>query len=193
MEGLRDRARRAVRAELAERALELFTERGFEETTVDDIARAAGMSKRSFFRYFPAKEDVLFGGVETLAEQVAAEVAARPAGEGPWECLHAVLRDREARINTQVEVMRLIEDTPALRTRLLQKRDEARGRIIEALAGRGVPALEADLAAAAAGAALDTVAREWLRTGGTADRTALTDRVFRMLRPAFLSDSDRPC
>ncbi|MEV4799118.1 TetR family transcriptional regulator [Nonomuraea sp. NPDC049421] len=187
MEGLRDRTRRAVRAELAGRALELFIERGFDETTVDDIARAAGLSKRSFFRYFPAKEDVLFGGVEALAEEVAAEIAARPAGEGSWECLHAVLRDWEARITTQVEVMRLIEDTPALRTRLLQKRDEARGRIIEALTGRGLPELEADLAAAAAGAALDAVAREWLRTGGTADRTALTDRVFTMLRPAFLA------
>ncbi|MFG1613004.1 TetR family transcriptional regulator [Nonomuraea wenchangensis] len=199
MEGLRDRTRRAVRAELAGRALELFTTCGFDETTVDDIARAAGMSRRSFFRYFPSKEDVLFGQLEAMGEQVAEEVAARPPQEGPWECLHAVLRGWEARINTQAEVMRLVERTPALRARLLQKRDEARARIVEALIGRGVAALEADLAAAAAGAALDTVAREWLRTdesagestdegaGGSADRLELTDRVFAMLRPAFLS------
>ncbi|MEV4094431.1 TetR family transcriptional regulator [Streptosporangium saharense] len=187
MEGLRDRTRRAVRAELVGRALELFTERGFDETTVDDIARAAGMSKRSFFRYFPTKEDVLFGELEETAEQVAREVSARPPQEGPWECLHTVLRDWEARISTQIEVLRLIESTPALRARLLQKRDEARARIVRALTGRGLSALEADLAAVAAGAALDTVAREWLRADGSTDRLALTDQIFAMLRPVFLS------
>ncbi|MET8989698.1 hypothetical protein ABZW49_29990 [Nonomuraea wenchangensis] len=62
-------------------------------------------------------------------------------------------------MGVQAEVMRLVERTPALRARLLQKRDGARVRIVEALIGRGVAALEADLAAAAAGAALDTVAR----------------------------------
>ncbi|WP_220448813.1 TetR family transcriptional regulator [Nonomuraea mesophila] len=187
MEGLRDRTRRAVRAELAGRALELFAERGFDETTVDDIARAAGMSKRSFFRYFPTKEDAVFGEIEEMGEQVAHEIATRPPLEQPWECLHAVLRGWEARINAQVEAMRLIESTPALRTRLLQKRDEAHTRIIQALADRGMPPLEADLAAAAAGAALDAVSREWLRTGGTADRLTLVDTAFAMLRPAFLT------
>ncbi|TDC97573.1 TetR family transcriptional regulator [Nonomuraea deserti] len=186
MEGLRDRTRRAVRAELAGRALELFAERGFDETTVDDIARAAGMSKRSFFRYFPTKEDVVFGEIETMGEQVAQEIAARPPQEEPWQCLHAVLRGWESRINAQADAMRLVESTPALRTRLLQKRDEARTRIIQALADRGMPPLEADLAAAAAGAALDAVAREWLRTGGSIDRLTLVDRAFTMLRPAFL-------
>ncbi|MFC3979815.1 MULTISPECIES: TetR family transcriptional regulator [Streptosporangium] len=187
MEGLRDRTRRAVRAELAARALELFTERGFDETTVDDIARAAGMSKRSFFRYFPTKEDALLGELEATAERVAQEISARPPGEGAWECLHTVLRGWEAHINTQIEVLRLIESTPPLRARLLQKRDEARALIVEALTGRGLSPLEADLASVAAGAALDTVAREWLRTGGSADRPTLTDQVFAMLRPAFLS------
>jgi AcrR family transcriptional regulator len=187
MEGLRDRTRRAVRAELASRALELFAEHGFDETTVDDIAQAAGMSKRSFFRYFPSKEDVVFGEVETIAEQVATEISARPPREGPWECLHAVLRDWETRINAQVEVMRLIESTPTLRTRLLRKRDHARTRIIQALTERGLSPLEADLASSAAAAALDAVAREWLRADGSTDRRALADRIFAMLRPAFLS------
>ncbi|SEL46070.1 TetR family transcriptional regulator [Nonomuraea pusilla] len=187
MEGLRDRTKRAVRAELARQALELFAERGFDETTVDDIARAAGLSKRSFFRYFPTKEDAVFGELDAMGEQIAQEVAGRPPEEGPWECLHAVLRGWEERINAQVDAMRLVESTPALRTRLLQKRDEVRGRVIRALADRGVPPFEADLAAAAAGAALDAVAREWLRTDGSADRLALVDRAFTMLRPAFLS------
>jgi AcrR family transcriptional regulator len=192
MEGLRDRTRRAVRAELAERALELFAERGFDETTVDDIAAAAGLSKRSFFRYFPTKEDAVFGELDAMGEQVAEEIAARPPGEGPWECLHAVLRAWEAPINTHVGRLRLIESTPALRVRLLHRRDEARTRVVRALAERGVPDWEADLAAAAAGAALDAVGREWLRSDGTADRRALVDRAFAMLRPAFLSGGGPP-
>lgn len=188
MEGLRDRTRRAVRAELSARALELFAERGFDETTVDDIARAAGMSRRSFFRYFPAKEDAAFGAIDTMGQDVAREITARPVGEGPWECLHTVLREWELRINAQADgVARLIESTPALRARLLRKRDEARDHIVRALTDRGLSPLEADLAAASAGAALDVVAREQVRAGGPADRRELVDRVFAMLRPAFLA------
>src|SRR5690349_22549617 len=90
--GLRERTRRAVRAELANVALRLFAERGYEKTTVDDIARAAGLTKRSFFRYFPSKEDAAFSQVDVLGETVVEEIRSRPADEPPWTCLHQVLR-----------------------------------------------------------------------------------------------------
>src|SRR5919106_1490469 len=67
---LRDRTRRAVRAEISQAAVALFAERGFDETTVEEIARAVGMTKRSFFRYFPTKEDAVFAGTEVLVEQL---------------------------------------------------------------------------------------------------------------------------
>lgn len=185
--GLRDRARRAVQAELAEQAMAMFEERGYEETTVDDIAKAAGMSKRSFFRYFATKEDAVLGVVDVLGEQVAEDIRARPAAEPAWECLRVVLRQWEERIRDsaeQVAGLRLIESTPALRAASLRKRDEARETITQALRSRpGVTldAFTADLVVAAAGAALDTVSREWLRSGG--DRAALLDRAFDLLRP----------
>ena len=91
-EGLRERTRRAVRAEIAEVAVDLFVRQGFDGTTVEDIAQAAGMTKRSFFRYFPTKEDVVFDGVDLTGERVVADVAARPVEEDPWDSLHHVLR-----------------------------------------------------------------------------------------------------
>ncbi|MFV2178254.1 TetR family transcriptional regulator [Actinomadura sp. LOL_016] len=188
--GLRERTRRAVRAELAELALGLFVERGYEETKVEDVAAAAGLSKRSFFRYFPSKEDVVFGDVEDLADEVAAAVRSRPADEPPWTVLRVVLREWEERIHAAQRdpaVLRLIESTPALRARLHQRRDEMRGRVAAALRerpGAGIDAFTADLLTGCAAAALDAAGREWLRLEGAADRGGLVDRAFAALAPA---------
>ncbi|MHA6626029.1 TetR family transcriptional regulator [Pseudonocardia sichuanensis] len=188
-ETLRDRTRRAVRAELADAAVALFAERGFDETTVEDIARAVGMTKRSFFRYFPTKEDAVFAGTEVLVEQVVEDLRARPAGEDPWECLHQVLRRWHEQIHTSATALthqRLIETTPVLRARLHQKRELWRHAARDALVARSAGALDtftADLLANAAVAVLDSVAAEWVRTDGRADRTELLDRGFAALRP----------
>src|SRR5207247_3413148 len=78
---VRERTRRAVRSELAQLAADLFVEKGYDETTIDDLAAAAGMSKRTFFRYFASKEELVVGKYEILGEQLAEDLAARPAGE----------------------------------------------------------------------------------------------------------------
>ena len=187
-QGLRERTRRAVRAELADVALGLFAERGFGETTVDDIAAAAGVSRRSFFRYFPSKEDVVFADADAVADQVAAAIAARPADEGPWECVRTVLREWQGPVHAAQDdprLVRLIESTPALRARLHLKREELRERVAAALAGRGLDAFTADLVTGAAGAALDAANREWSRAGGQGDRAVLLDRAFTVLSPAL--------
>jgi AcrR family transcriptional regulator len=186
MAGLRERARRAVQAELAAVALELFTERGFDEVTVDDIARAAGVSKRSFFRYFAAKEDAVFGGVQVMGDDIAEQLAARPADERPWDSLHAVLREWVARIDAESRAtLRLIERTPSLRARFQHKREEVRSRIAESLAARtGLDPFTVDLLTTAAGAAVDCASREWLRTGSDGDHMRLVDAAFTRLRPS---------
>src|SRR3954451_1699915 len=81
---VRERTRRAVRAELAQLAKDLFVEKGYDETTIDDLAAAAGMSKRTFFRYFASKEELVMGKYEILGEQLAEDLAARPADEPIW-------------------------------------------------------------------------------------------------------------
>ncbi|PRY01547.1 TetR family transcriptional regulator [Allonocardiopsis opalescens] len=187
--GLRDRTRRTMRAELAALAVRLFTEKGYDATTVDDIAREAGVSKRSFFRYFATKEDAVFSAVETLSERVADDIRACPAGDGPWECLRRVLGRWEREIDAsqrRLSDLRLIEATPALRAAFARKREEWRDQAAQALRARPGTELDpftADLLTAAAASALDAASREWLRSGGTADRGALLDRAFSVLRP----------
>src|SRR5258707_15804949 len=79
--GLRARKRQQTRERLTRAAMALFLERGFEATTLDDIAAAADISRRSFFHYFASKEDVVFAWQEELSAALVAAVAVRPAGE----------------------------------------------------------------------------------------------------------------
>src|SRR5215469_9699020 len=72
-------------------ALELFGERGFEATTVADIAERAGLTKRTFFRYFADKREVLFSGTEVLQEKFVAGIAAAPADDCPLDAVAAGL------------------------------------------------------------------------------------------------------
>lgn len=125
-EALRERTRRAVRSEIMAAAQRLFLARGYEATTVDEIAVEAQISPRSVYRYFPAKDDLLVGRFAESANTVVEALSARPVGEPVWESLHAALEplaqhadgaaDREA-------VRRLhqtIFATPSLLGRYLQ-------------------------------------------------------------------------
>src|SRR3954454_16613700 len=87
---VRERTRRAVRGELTQLAVSLFVEKGYNETTIDDLAAAAGMSKRTFFRYFASKEELVMGKYEYFGEQLAEDLAARPADEPIWASLRHV-------------------------------------------------------------------------------------------------------
>jgi AcrR family transcriptional regulator len=78
--GLRERKKRATRDALARAALELFVERGYDETTLAEIAEVAGVSTRTIFAYFPSKEDILFATMQTMRDALAQALADRPAG-----------------------------------------------------------------------------------------------------------------
>src|ERR1700759_4367192 len=81
---LRTRTRLAVKAQVAEIALELFLSQGFEQTTIDQIAKAAGMSRATFFRYFPTKEDVVLVMAEDYARHARDALERRPAAQTGW-------------------------------------------------------------------------------------------------------------
>src|SRR6266513_5699054 len=87
---VRERTRRAVRGELAQLAVDLFVEKCYDETTIDDLAAAAGMSKRTFFRYFASKEELVMGKYEFFGQQLAEDLAARPADEPLWVSLRQI-------------------------------------------------------------------------------------------------------
>src|ERR1044072_4048182 len=90
--GLRQRTPRAVQAEIAGTAMRLFLEHGFEATTMEQIAGEIGISRRSLFRYFGTKEDIVLGDHAENGRTLRAALEARPADEPPWEALRAALK-----------------------------------------------------------------------------------------------------
>jgi AcrR family transcriptional regulator len=124
---VRERTRRAVRSELTQLAVDLFVEKGYDETTIDDLAAAAGMSKRTFFRYFASKEELVMGKYEVLGEQLAEDLAARPAGEPIWTSLRQMFGrvaeyfDSEARSAATIAMENIVREHPALNASYLDR------------------------------------------------------------------------
>jgi AcrR family transcriptional regulator len=87
MSGLRERKKRRTREQIIESAFALFRERGFQGTTIADIAEAAEISPRTFFAYFPSKEAVVFYNFDAILESFQASIAARPAGQSAIDTL----------------------------------------------------------------------------------------------------------
>ncbi|MFG1928645.1 TetR family transcriptional regulator [Cryptosporangium sp. NPDC048952] len=116
--GARSRARAAVRVQVAHLAADLVLERGYEETTVDDICAAAEISRSTFFRYFPSKDDALFGETADAGERLLEALLARPPEEGPWVAMRRALDPIIARYEANDErtrrLARLMVNTPAL-------------------------------------------------------------------------------
>jgi len=116
---LRDHARGAVRDEVAKQAWTLFATQGFEATTVDQIAEAAGMSRRTFFRYFAGKDELVLERLVESATLIATALRARPADEAAWPALRAAfdvsieLQETHADKSRPLQVMLRAE--PALR------------------------------------------------------------------------------
>jgi AcrR family transcriptional regulator len=118
-EPLLQRRRRLVRAELGTVAIELFAEHGFDAVTVGDIASAAGISERTFFRYFATKDEVVLDYERRLHERLVHALRARPPAEGPVTALtnaykatsHVPVEDR-ARV---VQLGRILAAAPTLR------------------------------------------------------------------------------
>ena len=103
---LREIGKQAMRAEIAQRAVAFLDERGFDETTVEEIAAAVGISPRSFFRYFPSKEDVAIGDLMPMGQLIEGALLARPQSESAWEALRASLAPLERIVAADTETVR---------------------------------------------------------------------------------------
>ena len=119
--GLRERKRARTRQAIIDAALRLFDERGFEHTTIADIAAAADIAPRTFFGYFASKEDVVFYDFEGFLDALAAQLAERPPGVTAIDTLHAfvnqVLDDHDFADENERCRARLIDAEPALAAR----------------------------------------------------------------------------
>jgi AcrR family transcriptional regulator len=91
-EGRRDRKKSETRQALRDAAHRLFAEKGFSQTTIDDIAAAADVSRRTFFRYYDSKDDLLRSDVSDLLPVMLAALRGRPADEPPFAAILAALR-----------------------------------------------------------------------------------------------------
>ncbi|TDD65092.1 TetR family transcriptional regulator [Actinomadura darangshiensis] len=154
---LRERKKRRTRQAIATAALRLFAEHGYEETTIADIAAAADVSPRTFFSYFPSKEDVVFAEIDDRLAEVAERLRRTP-GETPMETIRRSIVDvleaivAEHRDYGAVQV-RLVLERPALRARALQRLLDAQDAI-EALFHELCPGISEIDAVAASGIAV---------------------------------------
>ncbi|MCQ0008495.1 TetR/AcrR family transcriptional regulator [Actinomadura madurae] len=155
--GLRERKKQRTRQALATAALRLFAERGYEETTIADIAAAADVSPRTFFSYFPSKEDVVFAEIDDRLAEVS-ERLRRTSGEAPMETIRRSIVDvleavvAEHRDYGAVQVA-LVLERPGLRARALQRLLDAQ-EAIEALLRELCPGISEIDAVAASGIAV---------------------------------------
>lgn len=186
-----DRQRLAARAEITSTALGLFLDQGFEATTIEEIVSKCGVSRRSFFRYFGSKEDIVLGDLVTRGEQVAAAVEARPSDEGPWEALRAGLEyGSTAGVPgvDDLEHARMLFETPSLRARHIEKRLRWQGLLVPRVIVRlndpagADAALQASAIVASALACLDAASEAWVSAGGTIPIAQFYDEAVAAIR-----------
>lgn len=136
--GLRERKRADTQARVHSAAMELFGRKGFESTTLDDIAIAAGVSRRSLFHYFASKEDIVLSTKAGLGDLIEAAVARRPADEPLLEMAEHALTDMAADFQGPGPraLARLINDTPALRAGDHAKYEALERRLANAMTAR---------------------------------------------------------
>ncbi|MFI7672307.1 TetR/AcrR family transcriptional regulator [Actinophytocola sp. NPDC049390] len=174
---------------LRDAAVELFLERGFENVTVTDITERAGLTRRTFSRYFTDKRDVLFAGSEQLADAVRDAVAAADEDLGPWDATVTALRDVGDQLVRNVPTAgsrRVVIGTSAE----LQERERTKFALVaagiaEALRGRGTPAPLAEVLAEVCVTALRAAFERWLDGAGTVAFSSVFDDVTAELAAAL--------
>jgi AcrR family transcriptional regulator len=191
---LQERKQELVRAELANAAWDLFGRKGYESTTVAEIAEAAGVSRRTFFRYYASKEEVLTETSDELAEAMLEAMAQRPREEAPLlaiqRALVPVLESRLVRTERSRTIIRLLRESRTLRRAMLERHALMEERLAVQLADRlgtdpskdSTPALLAFVARAM----MDTAFNVWYDQGRT-DVAGLVAELF-----VILAEQTRP-
>ncbi len=174
-----------TRALLQETATRLFTEQGYDATTVEQIARAAGVSHMTFFRHFPTKDAVVLD--DGFDPAIAAAVAGTPPALTPLARVCAGFRAALGQVDlpeqTQVrQRVRIAAGHPALRAGMHANTEATREAVVDVLTTDGADVFAARVAAAAALAALTVALQEWCLDGDPVTRDAsMRDRLVAAL------------
>ncbi|OBG30334.1 TetR/AcrR family transcriptional regulator [Mycobacterium sp. 852002-51057_SCH5723018] len=174
---------------LVKAAIELFVDRGYESVTVAEIAERAGLTKRTFFRHFADKREVLFGGQEPHRRLFADAIASAPASATPLEAIAAGLTAfaadaGEERRDFLANRQAIIDGNPDLRERELLKGAALTAGMAEALRERGVQEPTASLAAQVGALALSTAYLRWFEPANRKPLTELVEQALRELSAA---------
>ncbi|EOD65755.1 TetR/AcrR family transcriptional regulator [Amycolatopsis vancoresmycina] len=178
-----------TRERLLDAALELFGERGYDSVTVAEIAERAGLTKRTFFRHFTDKREVLFAGQEVLSRVFAGAIAAAPASATPAEAVGSALAAAAAEFGPERQergrrVQAVVAGHSDLRERGLLKRATLTAAMAGALRERGVRDPAAALAAEIGGLAFWTAFARWTATGNEREFAALAAEALEELLAA---------
>ena len=191
--------RHRIRQELAAAAMHLFATQGYEATTVDEIAAAAGVARRTFFRHFRSKEEAIFPDHDDTLVRVGDVLASAEPHEHPLDTvcrgITEVLRMYAESPEVSVERYRLTREIPILREREIASVARYERLFTRYLLGHfDEPAhhddadddpLLAEVAASAVVAAHNHVLRRWLRAGGKGDVEARLDHAFDVIKKTF--------
>ena len=159
------------RSRLEQAALALYGERGFEKTTVAEIAHRAGLTERTFFRYFTDKREVLFWGAGALQDFLVGSVDAAPPSRSPIDAVLTALMTAaddlfEDRRDLARQRQAIIVANPELQERELKKMAALAAALAEALRRRGVGDSASSLAAEAGMAVFRVAFEDWLADAG---------------------------
>jgi len=186
-----------ARGRLERAAVELFTEQGFAETTVPQIAARAGLTTRTFFRHFADKREVLFAGDEELPALVARLATDAPAALGPMQAIAYALETVAAtRLEGRLAHLRtrraVIQADESLRERELRKLSVLSEAINLGFRERGVDELTATLAAQLAVTVFSVTISRWLDQDGAQPLSELVRDTLRALRAVTADPAGQP-
>lgn len=183
-----------ARGRLEQAALELYGERGYDETTVKEIAQRAGLTERTFFRHFADKREVLFPHSNPLQQTLVEALAAAPESASPLEAVVAALLAGGELMQQRRDVARrrqaVIAGHTELQERELIKLAALSSALADGLCRRGVPAPRASLAAEAGTAVLKLAFQRWITENDPPDLPQLLQDALDDLRSLTATATD---
>jgi AcrR family transcriptional regulator len=165
VETMQDRKHRFALAEVQNAAFKLFLEKGYDGTTVDEIATAAGISRRTFFRYYETKEDVMMAALQQSGAFLDELIAKRPDDEHPLTTMKFAMSEflsfYQRTDPNSWRILDLIQSTPRLRARFLLERQSWLPRLTAVLESRSRDRNHAEIAAYTSLALLTYAYERW--------------------------------
>lgn len=187
--GIRERKKEATRTALIDAAMDLFLERGFDGTTVDDVAEAAGVSRRTYFRYFPSKEAAFFAEHEAQLEDFVETVAAWAPERGTWRAVCDALIATSDAYTTDtdgaVAWRGVMKSSSTLIAADLQLDLEWERRIAAMLQDDGLQPFDAAVRAGAVMGVVRATLVAWYEADGDADLVEMGTTALRRLEVGF--------